>query len=328
MVRILYRISGDAMQTATTLFQIMTQLIAQMATLLSTPIFGAMAILLAVQIGMTQKKNQKQAVVKLSAFLFAILESWIHIMISGMAGGLVAGSLLLLTGVAISYRAMLYLWITMLILCMMRRRFFCFAYAGGVLVLIQSIMRCCGMAWPDIDAAAILLFVAILHFTEALLVKISGTVQQMPVYFRSKTGNITEKTQMQVFWPIPLVMPVPLEQAPNLALCGGCLVMPEWWPLFGASQIAEAVVLYQLMPVLAVIGYSDFAIPGREHMQTRKSSRLLVLYSIILSGLIRCSHTTQQMLVIAALFAILGHEWILHIGTMDMRKYVHSKKEQ
>jgi hypothetical protein len=81
------------------------------------------------------------------------------------------------------------------------------------------------------------------------------------------------------------------------------------------------------MPMLAMIGYSDLAEHGMEKMQTNKTAVLLLMYSILLFLLVWVSSRIHSVLVVAALFSILGHEAILRFGQVDMRKYVHTKKE-
>ena len=65
------------MQMAGMLYQVLTQIIAQMLTMSAMPIFWAVAVLPAVQAGFTQMKNQKQVVAKLPAFLFAFFSLFI-----------------------------------------------------------------------------------------------------------------------------------------------------------------------------------------------------------------------------------------------------------
>jgi hypothetical protein len=64
-----------------------------------------------------------------------------------------------------------------------------------------------------------------------------------------------------------------------------------------------------------------------EKMQTNKTAVLLLMYSILLFLLVWVSSRIHSVLVVAALFSILGHEAILRFGQVDMRKYVHTKKE-
>ena len=319
------------MQMVNMWYQIMTQIWAQSITMMTMPVFWIVALLLAVQVGMIQIKKQKQVVGKLPAFLFVIAERWVYTIISGILGGVIGSTLFLLTGISLSYDTVLYLWIIMFLAFMIKRRFFCFAYAGGVMVLVQIIANKYGITQVGFDNAMILGLVAILHFTEAILVGISGTLLQFPVYFRNEKGILTAKSQLQMCWPIPLAIPMPIlyDDVHNyIQECSvGYFVMPDWWPLFGVAQNAEVTTLYYLMPVLAMIGYSDLAESGSEKIQTYKTAILLILYSILLVILIRASSKMHSLLVVAALFSILGHEAILWLGRVDMRKYVHIKKE-
>ena len=316
------------MQLVNMWYQIMVQVLAQCMTMITMPIFWVIALLLAVQVGLIEIKKQKQVVGKLPAFLFAIIERWVCIIISGILGGVIASTLFLLTGISLAYDTVLYLWMIMFLFFMIKRRFFCFAYAGGALVLVQTIANECGITQ---DSETILVLVAILHFTEAILVQISGTLLQLPVYFRNEKGILTAKSQLQMCWPIPLVIPMPVLQDSMQNYIReqsvGYYVMPDWWPLFGTAQSAEVTTLYYLMPMLAMIGYSDLAEHGMEKTQTNKSALLLILYSMLLVVLVWASSRIHSVLVVAALFSILGHEAILRFGQVDMRKYVHTKKE-
>ena len=122
------------MSMTSIVYQGLTQILAQILTIPTMPIFWIMVLLLAIQIGITYKKKQAQIVTKLSAFLFAIMECWIVTVLSGILGGIIASGLLLLTGVAIPYEVLPYLWVLMICLFFIEQRFICFAYAGGILV--------------------------------------------------------------------------------------------------------------------------------------------------------------------------------------------------
>ena len=106
--------------------QIMVQILAQCMTMITMPIFWMIALLLAVQVGLIEIKKQKQVVGKLPAFLFAIIERWVCIIISGILGGVIASTLFLLTGISLAYDTVLYLWVIMFLFFMIKRRFFCF----------------------------------------------------------------------------------------------------------------------------------------------------------------------------------------------------------
>ena len=98
--------------------QIMVQILAQCMTMITIPIFWLISLLLAVQCGLIEIKKQKQVVGKLPAFLFAIIERWVCIIISGILGGVIASTLFLLTGISLAYDTVLYLWVIMFLFFM------------------------------------------------------------------------------------------------------------------------------------------------------------------------------------------------------------------
>ena len=108
------------MQMVNMWYQIMTQILAQSMTMMAMPIFWIVTLLLAVQVGMIQRKKQKQVVGKLPAFLFAIAQRWVCIIISGILGGVIASTLFLLTGISLSHDTVLYLWIIMFLSFMIK----------------------------------------------------------------------------------------------------------------------------------------------------------------------------------------------------------------
>lgn len=303
------------------------QIFAQTIAITCQPVFWLVILILTIQNSLQlwhrqfRKTRQKQTASMLPAFLFTVLEQVLLTVFIGYLGGIIASCLFLLTGVFLNVATISFLWLIMIVLYCIRPRFLCFAYAGGFLALLQSIT-----GWFSFDSRQPLLLVAILHFTESFLVRISGTLQSKPVYLRSQQGNLRFGSQLQMTWPIPLAMPMSSNITDNILLQNGCIVLPDWWPLFAmTSSATDTVLIYHLMPMLAMIGYQDTSEWGAETKQSQKVSRLLFLYSMLLFITVCCSNTKPFLLPLAAILSIFGHEEILHIGNMHMRKYVHIK---
>ncbi len=294
---------------------VLPQMFIQMLHVFYLPVFWVASALLLLQIGYGVWREeckiwkQKQVVYWLPAFLFLILERYFSTILAAVLGGMAASILLLFIGVSVDLAAIPYLWLLMVFLFCIQRRFVCFAYAGGILALVQSMTGIFSF-----DVRQLLMLVAILHFTEAILVYISGTLQSYPVYLRSLQGRTICRTQLQMTWPIPLVMPVPLQYMQTALPQYSCLVMPEWWPLFDVViPNTDAAVIYAIVPLLAVIGYHDLAVCGKEKVHTGYAARLLLGYSILLGWIVFFSRKIPLLLGLAALFAIAGHEAIARI---------------
>ena len=74
-----------------------------------------------------------------------------------------------------------------------------------------------------LDIPALLALSAVLHFAEALLVRIQGSRFATPLFLEGKRGKLVGGYQMQSFWPLPLFLLVPA--------VGGGSVLP-WTPFF------------------------------------------------------------------------------------------------
>lgn len=316
------------MQLCFLMWQLFVQIAAQTAAIFCMPVFWIALLLLTVQIWLQQvqkqrilwnqswestwnhsQKQTKQTANSLSVFLshsLCVLQVILPTLMAGWFGGIIASALLLLTGTFIENAVLLRLWGITVLLFFVQKRFVCFAYAGGIVALLQ----CC--LGNDIAIAQqILMLVAVLHFTEALLVRMSGSLQTTPVYLRDKQGRTTTGVQLQMIWPLPLAMPVLAEEHTSLmSIQAGYITMPDWWPLFTASAgTAGDAMLYQLVPMLAAIGYHDLANEGAKQ-KTSTASRRLLQYSILLSALVLFSCKIPAVLYAAALFSIAGHEII------------------
>jgi len=218
----------------------------------------------------------------------------------GFGGGVVASLVMVAAGVTLSATALLYLWPLAVALMLINARFLCFSYAAGLLALSRLLL-----GWPDLDVAQLMALVAVLHLAESLLILVAGHRGAVPVYVRSPAnGAVVGGFALQKFWPLPVVALVALPGA----MSGG-LAMPAWWPLLGAAAAA-----YGLVPVVAGLGYGDLVLARTPRRKTRLQFAALFLYSLILLALAVLSAREPLLLYVAALFAPLGHEGVIHLG--------------
>ncbi|NLW92112.1 MAG: PDZ domain-containing protein [Syntrophomonadaceae bacterium] len=228
----------------------------------------------------------------------------------GLLGGILGSLLIIIVGIDISRVNILPLWVLALILMMISPRFLCFAYAGGVLAVISLVS-----GYPQMDIAQLLALVAVLHMVESLLILLNGHLSPVPVYVQ-RDNEIIGGFNLQKFWPIPLLA---LASTGLLADPGALPPMPSWWPLLKSYSSALPGQNYILLPLLAVLGYGEITTTAAPGHRVRKSSANLLLFSIILLILSIASSYYPQMLWAAALFAPLGHETVIWLGTRQER---------
>ncbi len=223
----------------------------------------------------------------------------------GLLGGLAGSCLLVFIGLTIS-GDLYYLWPVAILLMMINIRFLCFAYAGGILALSSLLL-----GFPQISVPQILALVAILHMVESFLILAGGHLGAVPAYVKGPEGNVVGGFTLQKFWPIPIVA--------LAVLAGGDVEtgveMPAWWPLIKPAVEGDPQnFIYALLPLVAGLGYGDFAIARSPVEKSRLSALFLGIYSLSLLVLAVLAGQSRIVAFFAALFSPLGHEAVIYIG--------------
>ncbi len=233
-------------------------------------------------------------------------------LVYGCIGGVIGSFLMIIFGVTINGAGIAWLWVIALILMLLSPRFLCFSYAGGILALFSIVL-----GYPEVNIPGLMGLVAVLHLVESVLILLSGHKDPLPVYVRTTAGRVVGAFNLQRFWPIPLaVMMVILGTVEQLP--GDLIQMPEWWPLirpWGISGNTE--ITYQILPVVAALGYGELAITCLPRERTKQSASHLAVFSIVLLGLSVLASHYPQLALLPALFSPLGHELVIFIGRRE-----------
>ena len=111
--------------------------------------------------GITKYRLTRDSVQAGSLTLFAVL--------AGMLGGLLGSLLMITVGITVDTRILGPLLAVALLLMLIRPRFICFSYAGGLLSLSYLVF-----GWPVVDVPQLMGLVAVLHWIEAILIALTG----------------------------------------------------------------------------------------------------------------------------------------------------------
>ncbi|MDT2286512.1 hypothetical protein P7H17_11120 [Paenibacillus larvae] len=189
-----------------------------------------------------------------------LAETW-RTLLWGWIGGLIASILMLFIGTSLSMDTMIILWVLSFILILFRVRFFCFAYAAGLLGVLQvflvpllkdKVTDGFGLklltVLRETDVPSLIALVGVLHLLEAFLVARQGTRLSTPLFLEGKRGNVVGGYQMQNFWPVPLFLLVPFQ--------GDSSVLLPWQPLFGGSLETG----WTLLSFPVMIGFAELTV--------------------------------------------------------------------
>lgn len=228
-------------------------------------------------------------------------------LVYGIFGGFIATILFLMLGISVSDVGVAYLWVAAMALMLINPRFVCFAYAGGIVSLIALIT-----GYPQLNIAALMALVAILHLVEALLIFIDGHHNPTPIYYKHSDGRVVGGFTLQKFWPMPTIALVGITVLTS-SVDAISVAMPEWWPVFqsGVEVPLDHSLIHILFPLVVALGYSDFVGTELPKTKAQRSALWLFVYSLVLLSLALVANSYPNFLILPVIFAPLGHELLI-----------------
>ena len=220
----------------------------------------------------------------------------------GLGAGFLGSALLVVVGIDVRNLSILALWLISLGLALVHPRLICFSYAGGLLALFCLLTSRSVSCVPQITG-----LIAILHLIESGLILVDGSTQPGRVCFK-KQGQTVQGFKLQRFWPLLLVISCTSDSSIGYT-------MPSWWPLLQCHPPAAQDSLFIMLPVLAILGYGETVTKTTPRLTVMRSARNLAVYSLILLALSLSASSYPLMSWIAAIFAPLGHEMLIWLGT-------------
>jgi len=239
----------------------------------------------------------------------------VNTLLYGILGGLFASAVFIGIGIPLSETGLWYIWPLALMLMLIRPRYLCFSYAGGILALSHLVL-----GWPALNVSAIISLVAVLHMVEAGLIRWHGHLNPSPTYLRTEEGEVVGGLNLQKFWPLPMLTLVLVTAAGDLT--GADMVaMPDWWPLIQPEIVPPEgeQFLYLLFPMMAALGYSDICLSRLPKEKAGLSSRYLAVYSLLLLCTALGAGSVPALRWLAAVGAPLGHELVIYLGQKSER---------
>jgi hypothetical protein len=222
----------------------------------------------------------------------------------GIMGGILGSILLIFLGIDLAGIGISQLWLVAIFLMLIQPRFLCFAYGAGLISITSYLF-----GYPDVSIPQLMGLVAVLHLVESVLILVNGSYNPLPVYIK-KNGQLRGGFNLQLFWPIPLIALLGVGYIDPMS----GVSMPDWWPLLRDSARFTEGQTYILLPVMAVLGYGEISTTQTPYQTTRKSSRHLFLFSLVLLFLSVLASRWAIFLPIAAIFSPLGHELVIWLG--------------
>ncbi|SES80505.1 PDZ domain-containing protein [Anaerobranca gottschalkii] len=275
---------------------------------------------------LVKRQYKKQMMMEINIFGISITRPFKQTLTSfgyGLIGGLLGSIILVFVGVDINSTGILFVWPVALLLLLYSPRYMCFSYAGGIVGVLVLFVRGILHIFPveslpsvvntfvNINLAALMAVVGILHLVESILIYLSGAKGTTPVFVKIKDQFVGGYSLVR-FWPVPIVVLMAMSFLPD-EVAGTTIAMPDWWPLIKANiTIPQGYqLMYATLPVMAALGYSDLAISTNPREKSKKTAFKLAFYSIMLIILAVGAAYFPYFTFIPVLFAPLAHEFLI-----------------
>ncbi|PZE19265.1 PDZ domain-containing protein [Paenibacillus xerothermodurans] len=259
-------------------------------------------------------------------------ETW-RALLWGWIGGLAASVLMGVVGATVQADGVLVLWLVSLLLLVVRVRFLCWAYAVGLIGIAQTLLGAFTVntaAWSppaawlanavlSLNMPSLLAVIAVLHLVEAGLIWHQGAKAATPMFYESKRGKIVGGYHIQGFWPVALFLLVPLE--------GGSQAALPWTPILGGDMWSGG---WTIIAFPVMIGFAELTLTRLPKEKTRKSAKMLTIYSATVLLLAILAHQWPAAVGFASLGCILLHEAVLLYSRWDEAQrtpyFVHDER--
>lgn len=263
---------------------------------LLSPVYGVIILLIALHYRKQMLVERKLFAVKMHSWG---KRTWQTIM-GGFIAGMFVSCIARMLEISLSQTVIWVLWVIMLLLSLIRIRFLCLVYAASLLVLLQflfyniSIPPLKGLtaqvvlAIKTMNAADLLLLVALLHVAEAILVRKQGASIAGPLTMQSKRGRIMGAYQMHSLWAVPLFVLIPAS-TDSIVITGS-----------GYSWTLGAFPL--------VLGVTELIKTKLPQQKVALTSARLLQYAILLFVLAWLGKRWESFIPFAAIIAVILHE--------------------
>ncbi|MGE5380657.1 MAG: hypothetical protein ACM3NT_06270, partial [Methylocystaceae bacterium] len=150
-------------------------LLIQVAFRFHEALFSPLMLIMLSVIGWQYWRMAKGAVPERRWAIWVGLRLMLIALVSGVLVGFIGSLILVITGINVAATGLLWLWLAALILMLANPRYLCFAYAGGLVGMINLLT-----GWPYVDVSQLMVLIATLHLLEALLIYTVGARAALP----------------------------------------------------------------------------------------------------------------------------------------------------
>lgn len=250
------------------------------------------------------------------------LELTLSQLVIGILAGTIGSIILSILGVSFGNNSGIeFIFITSILLLIIRPRLVCFAYSGAVSMILNIILNSIGkQSYINVNILSLTSFIAVLHMIEGIIVMVDGNRGAIPV-FSNRDNKIIGGFSFNRYWTIPIAVMIMISGDSSGT---GIISAPayNWWPIIKDSNLMTmlAVASLTFVPFYGVIGYSSVTFTKRKKEKVIGAGIGIFLYGVSLLIVSQLCSIGLMGEILALVYMPLGHELLIKFERMREKR--------
>ena len=247
------------------------------------------------------------------------LELTLSQLVIGILAGTMGSIILAILGVSFGNNSGIeFVFITSILLLIIRPKLVCFAYSGALLGVVSMILNI--ILNINVNILSLTSFIAVLHMIEGIIVMVDGNRGSIPV-FSNRGDKIIGGFSFNRYWTIPVAVMIMISGDSSGT---GIISAPayNWWPIIKDSNLMTmlAVASLTFVPFYGVIGYSSVTFTKRKKEKVIGAGIGIFLYGVSLLIVSQLCSIGLVGEILALVYMPLAHELLIKFERMREKR--------
>ena len=243
----------------------------------------------------------------------------------GVFGGIIGSIILNSFGVVFNENCRIeVLFLTSILLMLIKPRFVCFSYSASLLGIISIILNVMTSLISEFDYISIfkvdilymMVFVGVMHVVEGILVFIDGHRGAIPIFIK-KDNKILGGYSLKRYWAIPMAIMIMGNMINFYGNFNSISLheIPDYWIKFKSIEQINMLKTFFLciLSFYAVVGYSSVTYTRTKREKARSSGIHIFSYGVLLIIVAQITRIGIWGELLVVIFTPIAHEFMLSI---------------
>ncbi|MCQ2968981.1 MAG: PDZ domain-containing protein [Clostridium sp.] len=270
-------------------------------------------------------KNKKTSIIQqmtIGEVIDTPLELTLSQLVIGILAGTIGSVILAILGISFGNNSGIeFIFITSILLLMIRPKLACFAYSGALLgavsIILNILLNSVGMkSYINVNILSLSSFIAVLHMIEGIIVMVDGSRGSIPI-FSNRDNKIIGGFSFNRYWAMPIAVMIMISGESSGT---GIISIPtySWWPIIKDSNLITMLATASLMftSFYGIIGYSSVTFTKRKKEKVLGAGIGILLYGLSLLIVSQLCSIGLIGEILTLVYMPLAHELLIKLERM------------